>query len=97
MDLDRNNRTCGHGWEEVAQFPGQTADLGGGRGGGGWGLAKKLEWSFWGGFIPQCTLWNGHEVKLWNKCITMLQNVYLASYSRCKFYVFFYVFYKTNV
>ena len=30
MDLDRNNRTCGHGWEEVAQFPGQTADLGGG-------------------------------------------------------------------
>ena len=35
MDLDRNNRTCGHGWEEVAQFPGQTADLGGGGGGGG--------------------------------------------------------------
>ena len=34
MDLDRNNRTCGHGWEEVAQFPGQTADLGGGGGGG---------------------------------------------------------------
>ena len=43
MDLDRNNRTCGHGWEEVAQFPGQTADLG--RGGGGGGEAWQRSWS----------------------------------------------------
>ena len=43
MDLDRNNRTCGHGWEEVAQFPGQTADLG--RGGGGGGEAGQRSWS----------------------------------------------------
>ena len=41
MDLDRKNRTCGHGWEEVAQFPGQTADLGGG-GGGGVRLGKEV-------------------------------------------------------
>lgn len=43
MDLDRNNRTCGHGWEEVAQFPGQTADLG--RGGEGGGEAWQRSWS----------------------------------------------------
>lgn len=44
MDLDRNNRTCGHGWEEVAQFPGQTADLGRGGGEGG-GEAWQRSWS----------------------------------------------------